>query len=363
MAVRASCSSWSNSGKLPPFPGGQQETEGEARGGFRGGDGHGAELSKRSNGAEALVHLLVKKQGAVNHAARFCKQETLIAKMQALHEGGDKSGEVDSGILKQFTRGGIALIGGEDNHGENSGKHFIGNALGKGLHLVPGRDFKFQENQLANGRIDARAIEFVNGGDGGAAANIKGAAFIAKKRAVPTNASDLAMGIASDGGRSGAGDENDGGTFARGFESEFEIGANNHGFAGEFLLENAFHFSLGVRVARACQSRADSADIRGRDIHGIERGTRGFTNGSERAAKSDTHGIGRAAAAARENAGGFVHEDAFRLGAATIEAENIAHSQSIREEGRGCTRARGGVLKGLGVRMELTELDFGNIGE
>src|SRR5208282_4847411 len=116
--------------------------------------------------------------------------------------------------------------------------------------------------------------------------------------------------------------------------------------------EEAFHFSFGVLMARAGEASAKSGDFRGRDIHGVERRTRSFTNGSERATKSDAHGIGRAAAAAREDAGSFVHENAFRLGAAAIEAENVAHSQSIREAGRGCTGARDRVLKGLGVQME-----------
>ena len=269
---------------------------------------------------------------------------------QALHEGGDKSSEIAGGILKQFTGGGVALIGCEDDYGENSGKHFIGNALGNGLHLVPSGDLEFPENQFANRGVDTRAIEIVNGGDGSAAANIEGAAFIAKKRPVSANACDLTVGIATDGGRTRACNEDDGGAFASGFKSEFEIGADNHGFTGEFFFEKALHFSLSVGVARASKACAKSGDFRGRDIDGIERGTRCFTNGSERAAKSNTHGIGRTAATAREDARGVIHEDALRLGAATIEAENIAHSQSIREEGRGCTRARGGVLKGLGVR-------------
>ena len=189
----------------------------------------------------------------------------------------------------------------------------------------------------------------MNGGDGCTTTDIEGAAFIAKKRAVAANAGNLALGVASDGGGAGAGDQDNCGTFASGFESEIEIRADNHGCAGEFFLEEALHFSFGVRIARAREARAKSGDILSRDIDGVERGTRCFANGSQRAAETHAHGIGRTAAAAGEDAGGFVHEDAFRLGAATIEAEHAAHSQSIREAGRRCTRAGGGVLKRLGA--------------
>jgi len=305
----------------------------------------------RSDGAEALVHLLIKEKRAADHATSFRKKKFLILELQPLHESGDENGEVTGGILEQFASGGIALIGSADNHRENPRKHFIGDTVGERLNFVPGGDIEFLENQFADRGVDAGAIELVNGGDGSAPADIEGAAFIAKKRAVAANARDLAMGIAADGGRAGACNQDDGGTFAGGFESEFEIGADNYGFTREFFLEETLHFSLGVRVARAGEARAKSGDFRGRDIDGVERRTRRFTNGSQRATKSDTHGIGRAAAAAREYAGGLVHEDAFRLGAATVEAENVAHSQSIREAGGGCTRAGSGVLKGLGVRM------------
>ena len=54
--------------------------------------------------------------------------------------------------------------------------------------------------------------------------------------------------------------------------------------------------------------------------------------------------------AARKDVARLVHEDTLRFCAAAIEPENVAHSQSIREEGQGCARATGGVLKGLRVR-------------
>jgi hypothetical protein len=128
--------------------------------------------------------------------------------------------------------------------------------VGEGLHFVPSGNFQFLENQFTHRGVNAGTIEFVNGGDGSTPADIEGAAFIAKKRAVAANARDLATGIASDGGRTSAGNHNDGGTFARGFESELEIGADNHGLTGEFFLEKALHFSLGVRVAGARKARA-----------------------------------------------------------------------------------------------------------
>ncbi len=333
--MRASCSSWSNSGTLLPFPSGYQEAEGEARGGLRRRDSHGAKLSVRSDGAEALVQLLVEEARVAHHAAGFRKKEFLIVELQTLDESGDKSGKVVGGILKQLAGSGIALISSADNHRKNPGEHFIRSTVGEGLHFVPGGNLEFPENQFAHRGVGAGAIEFVNGGDGSAPADIEGAAFIAEKRAVAANAGDLAMGIASNGGGTGAGNQDDGGTFASGFESKLEIGADNHGLTGEFLLEETLHFSLGVRMARAGQARAKSGDLREWDIGGVERGTRGFTNRSECAAKSNTHGIGGPAAAARADAGGFIHENAFRLGATTIEAENVAHSQSIREAGRG----------------------------
>src|SRR5208337_1232434 len=112
----------------------------------------------------------------------------------------------------------------------------------------------------------------------------------------------------------------------------------------------AFHFSFGIRLACAGETRAKSDDFRWRDIGGLQGPARSFTDGSERAAKSDAHGIGRAAAAARKDVARFVHEDAFRFRTAAVEPENVAHNQSIREAGHGCARAAGRVLKGLRVR-------------
>jgi hypothetical protein len=51
----------------------------------------------------------------------------------------------------------------------------------------------------------------------------------------------------------------------------------------------------------------------------------------------------------------FVHKDTFRFRAAAIEAENVAHNQSIREAGHRCARALGGVPKGLRVRGDGPE--------
>ena len=193
--------------------------ESEARGGFRGRDGHGAKLSVRSDGAEALVHLLVKENRVAHHAAGFHKKEFLIVEFQTLHQSGDEVGEVVGSMLEQFAGDGIALIGKADNHRENPGKHFIGGAVGEGLNFVPGGDIEFLEDQFAYRRVDSGAIEFVNRGDGSALADIESAAFIAKERAVAANAGDLTTGIASDGGRAGAGDEDDCRTCTGGFES------------------------------------------------------------------------------------------------------------------------------------------------
>ena len=210
----------------------------------------------RSDGAETFIHLLVEERRVAHHATGLRKKEFLIVELQTLHESGDKSGKVVRGILEQFAGGGITLIGSANNHRKNPGEHFIRSTVGEGLHFVPSGNFQFLENQFTHRGVNAGTIEFVNGGDGSTPADIEGAAFIAKKRAVAANARDLATGIASDGGRTSAGNHNDGGTFARGFESELEIGADNHGLTGEFFLEKALHFSLGVRVAGARKARA-----------------------------------------------------------------------------------------------------------
>src|SRR5208283_2268752 len=88
-----------------------------------------------------------------------------------------------------------------------------------------------------------------------------------------------------------------------------------------------------------------------------------FTDGSERAAKSDAHGVGRSAAAARKDVARFVHEDAFRFCAAAIEPENVAHNQSIREAGHRCARAEGEVLKGLRARGDWPDRNSANLRE
>ena len=146
MAVRASCSSWSNSGTLLPFPGGHQEAQGKTRGGFRGRDGHGAELSVRSDRAEAFVHVLVKEEGAAYHTTGLRQKEFLLVESQALHEGGDESGKVVGGLEEQFAGRGIPLIRRANNHWKDSGEDFIGGAVDEGLHFVPGGDFEFLKN-------------------------------------------------------------------------------------------------------------------------------------------------------------------------------------------------------------------------
>jgi hypothetical protein len=301
---------------------------------------------------EAFVHQLIKEEGAAHHAARLGQKEFLILEMQALDEGGDKRGEVVGSRLEQGVRGGIALIRSSQNHRENLGEDFIGDAVGEGLDFVPGSGVEFLKNQAAHRGVGASTIEFVQSGNGSAAADIESAAFVSEERTVAANAGDLALRIAPNRGGTGAGNQDNRGTFAGGLQSKLKIGAHHHGFAGKFFLEEAFHFSFGIRLARAGKTRAKSDDFRRRDIGGLQGPARGFTNGSQRAAKSDAHRIGGAAAAARKDVARFVHEDAFRFRAAAIEPENIAHNQSIREAGPMCARAKGGVLKGLRVRRD-----------
>ena len=299
---------------------------------------------------EAFVHQLVKEEGAAHHASRPGQEEFLILELQAFDKGGDKRGEVIGSRLEQGPRGGIVLIRSSQNHRENLGEDIIGNAVGEGLHFVPRSGVEFLENQAAHRGVGASTIELVQSRDGSAAAHIERATFVSEERAVAANAGDLALRIAPDRGGTCAGNQNNRGTFAGGFQSKLQIGAHHHGFAGEFFLEEALHFSFGIRLARAGETRAESDDFRRRDIGGLQGPARGFTNGSERAAKSDAHRVGRAAAAARQDVARFVHEDAFRFRAAAVEPENVAHNQSIREAGHRCARAEGGVLKGLRVR-------------
>ena len=304
---------------------------------------------------EALVYLLIEEEGAPHHAARLGEQEFLILELQPLDEGSDERGEVVGGGLKQGARSGIALIRSAQNHRKNLREDFIGHAVGEGLDFVPGGGVEFLENEAAHRGVGASAVEFAQSGDGSAAADIKGAAFVSEERAMAANARDLALRVASNRGGTRAGNQDNRGTLAGGLQSELQIGAHHNGFAGEFFLEEALHFSFGIRLARAGKTRAKSDHFRRRDIGGLQGPARGFTDGSERAAKSDAHRIGRAAAAACKNVARFVHEDAFRFRAAAIEAENVAHNQSIREAGHRCARALGGVPKGLRVRGDGPE--------
>lgn len=298
---------------------------------------------------EALVDLLIKEEGAAHHAARLGQKEFLILELQALDEGGDERGEVVGGGLEEGARGGIALIRSAQNHRKNLGENLIGDIVGEGLDFVPRGGVEFLENQAAHRSVGASTIELVQSGTGSAPADIESAAFVSEERTVAANAGDLPLRIAPNGGGTRAGNQDNRRTCAGGLQSEFKIGAHDDGFAGKFFLEEALHFSFGIRLARAGKTRAKSDDFRRWNIGGLQGPARGFTDGRQRAAKSDAHGVGRAAAAARENVTRFVHKDAFRFRAAAIEAENVAHNQSIREAGHRCARAAGRVLKGLRV--------------
>jgi hypothetical protein len=104
---------------------------------------------------------------------------------------------------------------------------------------------------------------------GDAPAHIVSAAFVSEERAVAANAGDLAVRIAPNGGGTGAGNQDNRRTFAGGLKSELKIGTHNHSFAGEFFLEEAFHFSFGIRVTRSGKTRAKSEDFRRWDIGGL----------------------------------------------------------------------------------------------
>ena len=129
---------------------------------------------------EAFVHQLVKEEGAAHHAACPGQKKFLILELQAFDKGGDKRGEVVGSRLEQGTGGGIVLIRSSQNHRENLGKDFIGNAVGEGLDFVPGSGIEFLENQAAHRGVGARAIELVQSGNGSAAAHIERATFVSE---------------------------------------------------------------------------------------------------------------------------------------------------------------------------------------
>jgi hypothetical protein len=122
---------------------------------------------------------------------------------------------------------------------------------------------------VAHRGVGASTIELVQSSDGSAPAHIVSAAFVSEERAVAANAGDLAVRIAPNGGGTGAGNQDNRRTFAGGLKSELKIGTHNHSFAGEFFLEEAFHFSFGIRVTRSGKTRAKSEDFRRWDIGGL----------------------------------------------------------------------------------------------
>jgi hypothetical protein len=69
----------------------------------------------------------------------------------------------------------------------------------------------------------------------GATADIVGAAFIAKKRTMASDADNLTRAVAADGSGTGSSKKHDYGTIASSLKSKLQVGADAHEGAREFL--------------------------------------------------------------------------------------------------------------------------------
>ena len=87
----------------------------------------------------------------------------------------------------------------------------------------------------------------------------------------------------------------------------------------------------GLACARNASQKA--SDIEGRLRSRTERLFAGLREGRSGSFRSHVDGVGCAGARASQNRTGFVHQHAFRLCAAAIKSEDVAHEKRIEENG------------------------------
>jgi hypothetical protein len=213
--------------------------------------------------------------------------------------------------------------------GKNARKNFVGGSAGAITKFGPARKFQEAEDFGADGGVGAGAVAFANRSGDRKAADVVGAALIAEERAVAADARDVTLCVATDGGGACAGDKNDRGGLAGGFEREFEIGDEAALCVRECVRELALHFFVGLGAAdssEACAKSGDFAGIdasftRGRLCRFGKRVGRGFEAGAER--------VGGSGARCGSHLALGIEEDAFGFGAAAIEAQDVVHGTRI----------------------------------
>ena len=146
-----------------------------------------------------------------------------------------------------------------------------------------------------------------------------------------TDTHNLSGAIAADRGGTCSGEKNNYRTISGSFESKFQVRADTHVCAGEFLGKQRLHSFGGLRLTGAGIAGADGGEIINGDARVLQSEARAFTHGCHGAAKTDTHGVGRAAATFREDAALRVDENAVSFGAAAVKAESQFHETRIRE--------------------------------
>ena len=281
--------------------------------------------------AQALIDQLIEIGGAAKHATAFDQEKLLIAQLQAVNKIMDQRAEFDSGDLQQLASGGVAGFGSGRHDGEHSGKHVVRSRNRAGLQFLPGGEAQFTENAIAERRVLLVFFEGTHSRHYRPTADVVGAAFIAKKRAVTADSHNLTVIVAADSSGTGSGKKHDDQTIASSLESKLQIGADANESTREFLGKQGLH-SFGVfGLAGTGVASADGGQVVDGNAGALQGEARAIANGGHGAAKADAHGIGRAAAALREDAALDVDKDAVSLGAATVETESQFHETGIRE--------------------------------
>ncbi len=147
-------------------------------------------------------------------------------------------------------------------------------------------------------------------------------------------APDLSLSITANRGGSGSSDQDDYRTFPRSRKSNFQIRRNADCRTGECCFQGRPHSLLHLRLSSARQSRAYCSDRVSCDPRFLQAKIRRFLDFTCGRFHSHSGRVRWPREAAGKNLFRRVHQDAFRLCAAAIDAQNVIHGKSIREKWR-----------------------------
>ena len=265
----------------------QLESEAPCRFGWC--DAQKTDPSARGHFLQLNVELRIEKSG-IAHPSGLGDEELRVLKTETVDDNAGESGDFPGGVFQERLRKRVTAFGGGRDDGKDAGEDLIGCDASTVAEFGPIGKSELLQDLCSNRCIDAGTVVFADHNRDCDPAYIVSAALIADERAVTSGARCAPLGVAPNGGGSSSCDENDGGTLASCFETEFEIGDEADFCIGKCFGQMAPHLFVRFGAAdsgEACTESGDLVDVNTCRLHGdlsscVEFAGCGFEAGTER---------------------------------------------------------------------------------